>query len=733
MAQQPEEKSAAARFGTFGGVFTPCTLTILGVIMFLRFGEVVGNAGILHAILIVLSAKLITTLTALSLSAIATNTPVKGGGAYYLISRSLGIEFGGAIGVVFYISQAIAVALYVIGFTEALLAVVPAFAVAPRLVATVVNVVVFVCVFIGAGWTIKIQYGILGLLMLAIASFVAGAVRAWDATLLSANWTSSYATGEHYWTMFALFFPAVTGIMAGTNMSGDLKDPGRAIPRGTLLAILFTGIVYISFAFLLGGAVPRADLLADSMIVSKRALVSLLIILGVLSATLSSALGSMMGAPRILQALARDRVLPLLGFFAKGSGDTGEPRRATILSFAIAQAGVMLGDLNAIAPVITMFFMITYGAINLATFFEGFSGNPSYRPTFRWCHWLVSLAGALFCGAVMLLISPFWAIMAVITMSAIYLTLRHQQLTTSWGDVVSGAIFERVRRNLLALQQSEYHIKNWRPAILVLGGSSRERLYIAAMGQRLAGKHGLLMLGNVLVGSPDELLDRHGSVQLALKKLVADNNLEAFPVVTIAPRLTEGISSLIQCCGLGALRPNMVLFGWNTDPERDAIYEEDMRTVARLGRSMAVFYSHQPPQDIWALRPGSIDIWWQGKGSNGHLMLLLAHLLCSDPDMRRHRIRIVRMLKSEAGREETLAHLHELSEDVRIPCDPVVVIDNDFSSVLHRESANAALVILGLPDPREQEEGMLEQMKAQITGLPNVLFVYSAGDMSLHA
>ncbi len=733
MASPPEEKSSAARFGTFGGVFTPCTLTILGVIMFLRFGEVVGNAGIIRAILIVLFAKLITTLTALSLSAIATNTQVKGGGAYYLISRSLGIEFGGAIGVVFYVSQAIAVALYVIGFTEALVAVIPTLAAAPLVVATAVNVAVFICVYIGAGWTIKVQYGILSLLVLAIASFVVGALRAWDTTLLNANWGSSYATGEHYWTMFALFFPAVTGIMAGANMSGDLKDPGRSIPRGTLLAILFTGVIYIAFAFLLGGAVPRDALLADSMIVSRRALIPLLIILGVLAATLSSALGSLMGAPRILQALARDRVLPLLGPFAKGSGDAGEPRRAIVLSFAIAQAGVMLGDLNAIAPVITMFFMITYGAINLATFMEGFSGNPSYRPTFRWCHWLVSLAGALFCGGVMFLISPVWAIIAVIIMSAIYLTLRRQQLKTSWGDVVRGAVFERIRRDLLVLQQSKYHIRNWRPAILVLGGSSRERLYIAAMGQRLAGKHGLLILGSVLVGSPSELLDRHSNVQRALRKLVADNNLEAFPVVTIAPRLTEGISSLIQCCGLGALRPNMVLFGWNTDPERDAIFEDDMRSVARLGRSMAVFYSQFPPRDIWSLRPGSIDIWWQGKGANGHLMLLLAHLLCSDPDMRGRRIRIVRMLKSEAGREETLTHLRELSEDVRIPCDPVVVIDDDFSSVLHRESANAALVILGLPDPREQETGMVDHMKEQIVGLPNVLFVYSAGDMSLHA
>ena len=733
MAQQPERDSATTRFGTFGGVFTPCTLTILGVIMFLRFGEVVGSAGVYRTILIVLTAKLITTLTALSLSAVATNTPVKGGGAYYLISRSLGIEFGGAIGVVFYVSQAVAVALYVIGFTEVLLAVAPALASVPRITATVVNLAVFICVYIGAGWTIKVQYAILGMLFLAIASFVSGALRLWDPVLLTSNWGCGYKTGQNYWTAFALFFPAVTGIMAGANMSGDLKDPGRAIPRGTLLAILFTGIVYLAFAVLLGGTVSREALQSDSMIVSKRALIPLLIIIGVFAATLSSALGSMMGAPRILQAVARDGVLPFLKPLAKGSGRTNEPRRATVVSFAIAQGGIMLGDLNAIAPVITMFFMITYGAINLATFFEAISGNPSYRPTFRWCHWTSSLAGAGLCGGVMLLISPAWAVIAIITMAAIYDTLRRRELKTSWGDVLSGTIFERVRRNLMKLEEEAYHAKNWRPSILVLGGGSRERLHVAAMGRRMAGKHGLLMLGNVLVGAPDELIDRHGNVQRTLRKLIADNDLEAFPFVTIAKELTEGISSLIQCCGVGALRPNMALFGWSADADRWGSFEENLRTVVRLGRSMAILRCPAPPEDIWDVRPGSIDVWWQGKGDNGHLMLLLAHLLSSAPDMRGCRIRIVRMLPSEAGREEMLAHLRELSHEVRIPCDPIVVVGDDFASTLQRESANAALVMLGLADPREQESGFAARMGQQTEGLPNVLFVYSAGDMSLNA
>ena len=267
MTQQTQKPTAAARLGTFGGVFTPCTLTILGVIMFLRFGAVVGNAGVVHAIIIVLTAKLITILTPLSLSATATNTRVKGGGAYYLISRSLGIEFGGAIGVVFYVSQAIAVALYVMGFTEALLAVAPSLSTQPRLIATGVNVAVFICVYIGAGWTIKVQYVILGALGLAIASFVAGALNLWDHAVLVTNLGSEYAPGHSYWIIFALFFPAVTGIMAGANMSGDLKDPRRSIPRGTLLAIAFTACVYLAFAVLLGGASSREALQSDAMIV----------------------------------------------------------------------------------------------------------------------------------------------------------------------------------------------------------------------------------------------------------------------------------------------------------------------------------------------------------------------------------------------------------------------------------------------------------------------------------
>ena len=301
--------SPATKFGTFGGVFTPCTLTILGVIMFLRLGHVVGQAGVLYAILIILCANVITGLTALSLSAVATNTRVKGGGAYYLISRSLGVEFGGAIGVFFFLAQAVSVSMYVIGFTEAFLIAFPGLEWSFRTVATAVNLVVFVCVYMGAGWTIRLQYGILAILIVAMGSFFAGAATDASWVMLRSSMLPAYLQGDSFFTMFALFFPAVTGIMAGANMSGDLRDPGRSIPGGTLSAIAFTSVIYLGMALLLSASRAQHVLITDPFVLKTVAWSPVLINAGVFAATLSSALGSMMGAPRILQAFARDNIL----------------------------------------------------------------------------------------------------------------------------------------------------------------------------------------------------------------------------------------------------------------------------------------------------------------------------------------------------------------------------------------------------------------------------------------
>ncbi|MCA9087706.1 MAG: amino acid permease [Planctomycetaceae bacterium] len=739
MSQDPRSNT---KFGTFGGVFTPCTLTILGVIMFLRLGQVVGQSGIVYALLIVAASKAITTLTTLSLSAIATNTRVQGGGAYYLISRSLGVEFGGAIGVVFYLAQAISVAMYVIGFTEAFTATFPSLTSNSLIIATLVNILTFVCVYIGAGWTMKVQYFILGMLAAALLSFYAGAFTHFDLEFAKANLTPKFEPGESLFTMFALFFPAVTGIMAGANMSGDLARPSKSIPRGTLASVAVTGLVYVSMAILLGCVCPREELITNNMVIQEIAVIPALITAGVFAATLSSALGSMMGAPRILQAFARDEIFEQLKFFGASSGRSREPRRATVLTFVIAQSCIFLGDLNAIAPIITMFFMITYGLLNLATFYEAVTHNPSYRPTFKYCHWTLSLAGTLGCLTVMFLINWQWAILSIVVIAALHWFIRFREIESRWGDLSSGVIFERARQNLLRLEQTVYHPKNWRPVILALSGSAWTRPHLAIYGHWLTAGHGILSLAHIVTGDIEEHAERRQKFEATLHAFIAREGLQAFPTVVISQYLSDGIESLVQCHGIGGLRPNTVLLGWPNEPRKAETFGASVRLVSRLGRSIiAVRFRESRGEDTdssedddsWQVPRGTIDVWWRGR-RNGGLMLLLAHLLHQNPEWRRNPIRMLRVVPSEDGKSEVTRHVEELCTSARIAAQAEVVVSTNPASAIQATSAEAAVVLLGFETPREGDEAeFFSRMENLVGNLPRVLFVDSAGGMELES
>lgn len=722
----------------FGGVFTPCTLTILGVIMFLRFGYVVGQAGIFGTVAIIAAATLITVLTTLSLSAIATNTEVKGGGVYYLISRSLGVEFGGAIGLVFFMAQAISVAMYVIGFSEAVVAsILPQASTAA--VATACNLFVFGCVYLGAGWTIRLQYFILAILLASLGSFYFGAIPAFDPTVFKANLSSNFVGGETMFTMFALFFPAVTGIMAGANMSGDLKDPARSIPAGTLLAILFTSSIYLSLALLMGGA-QTSDVLANldgkSLVIADLSAIPFLITAGVIAATLSSALGSMMGAPRILQAFAKDNVFPALRPFAVGGGQTNEPRRATALTFVISQAAILLiADLNSIAPLITMFFMLTYGLLNVATFYEAITKNPSYRPRFRYSHWITSLAGAFGCLGVMFLIDWLWASIAIFGMGGLYLYISQKQVETRWGDLQRGLLFERTRKNLLKLEKELHHPKNWRPIILALSGASWERPHLAVYGHWFTAGHGVLTLGYVIQGEVENRLERLVSQERILYGFIQDQKLEAFPAVVVAPTIPAGMESLVQTHGLGALRPNTVLIGWPTDPQKAEAFSTTLRSIDSLERSVVAMRFNESALEAnsRAVPLGTIDVWWRGH-QNGELMLLLAHLLAQNPEWRSRPIRLLRMIENEAGREEVQKHLEVLIDQSRIVATAHVVVSENAAAGIQRTSRSAAIVFLGLPVPDEGYAEEFYQRMSDLSGdLSRVVFVKSVGGMSIHS
>lgn len=732
MATPASSDDSARKFGTFGGVFTPCTLTILGVIMFLRFGEVVGNAGIVHALLIVTVAKLITGLTTFSLSAIATNTPVKGGGAYFMISRSLGVAPGGAIGLVLYLAQGVSVAMYVIGFTEAAMATFPQLPDNFRLVATVVNLFVAGCVYIGAGWTIKLQYGILALLAASLVSFAAGAVPLWSLDTFTANLAPAYTAAASPRTMFALFFPAVTGIMAGANMSGDLRDPSRSIPRGTLAAIGVTAVIYLGLAFALGGLGDSTTLRADTMLMRRVSAVPVLVTAGIFAANLSSALGSMMGAPRILQSLSRDQVFRTLRPFASESGVNREPRRAVLATALLAQAAILLGDLNTIAPIITMFFIITYGMLNLACFAEIHSRNPSFRPSFHVSHQAVPLIGALGCLAAMFLVNTLWALLSIVLMGLIYGYLQRADLETRWGDVNSGVAFERAKRALLYLDTEAYHPKNWRPSIMVFTGNPAHRLHLARLGVWLTDR-GLLTLARVVGSESPERAGRLLDSENDLRGFIREHRLAAFPVVVSAANFPEGARNLIQCHGLGLLRSNTVLLGWSDEPARQVEFGQTLRMISRLKRSILLVRAREELFEKDGAPPGPIDVWWRGR-NHGSLMLLMAHLLSQTPEWRNRKIRLLRAASSPEEVPKALRKLEGLIRDARIRAEPGVVHTDDFAEALRRESRESALVFLGfLPPEPGEEAAFMERFRTLTADLPTVILVNSEGSARLEA
>lgn len=720
------------KFGIFGGVFTPSVLTILGVIMFLRYPTVVGYAGLWGTLLILLAAKAITFMTGLSLASISTNMRVKGGGAYYLISRSLGVEFGGVIAVFFYIAQAVAVTLYVFGFTEALFSAFPQLGLSFRTVATLTNIFVFVSVYIGAGWTIRIQYGILAILLISIVSFLLGA---WDhasLSILHSNLSPNWTDKQNFFSVFALFFPAVTGIMAGVNMSGDLKDPSRSIPAGTFAAIGFTAAIYVGIAILLAASNNRTVLIGDSFVMKETARWGLLIYAGVISATLSSALGSMMGAPRILQAFALDNVFRWLKWFGRGSGASNEPRHAIVMTFLIAQLGIMAGDLDSVAPIITMFFLITYGTINLACFYEAISRNPSFRPTFQLNHWSVALAGALSCLSIMFLINAIWAIIAIVLAAGMFVLIERAEIMVKWGDLSSGLAFQQARKALLRLEHERYHPKNWRPSILTLSGVAGDRLHLISYACILSAERGLVSLAQIITGRLEDRITRQIEAEKLLRKFIREEELSAFPVVVVDENFGDGLKALLQCHGIGGLRPNTILLGWSDDPEKEEAFSLTLNIAKKMNRSILIVRCQQE-QEKWDPPDGAINIWWNDS-NNGPMMLLLGFLLKENREWRDCPLRILRTVPLKADVENLMLEMKEVLSLARIDAEIVILPTEDPLEAVKQAIKPSAVLFTGFEPGDEEHVCELISCMQKIIDLPgDVILAYSAGDVSLSA
>ena len=480
------------KFGTFLGVFTPSLLTILGVIMYQRFGWVVGNAGLVGALGIVFISHVISVTTGLSVASIATNHKVGAGGNYYIISRSLGLSIGGAIGLALYFALALSVSLYLIGFAEAFLA---ATDFNPwgwvrkdniRFIGSVACAAIAIVTLLSTSVALKSQLIVLTLILLSLVSLFAGiGFGDQHGTTPVTNYPVEGA--ESIETVFAVFFPAVTGFTAGVGMSGDLRDPKRAIPIGTMAAIAAGFAIYITLPWFIAERASVEDLRQNYDVFLQIARWPILVSLGVAAATISSALGSILGAPRTLQALAKDGIAHRI--FARGKD---EPRVALVATIVIAEAGILIGELEIVGAVISMFFLTCYGFLCLACGLERWA-SPDFRPQFKVPIW-VSLLGAVACFLVMFQIDAVSMFASIAIMGLLYARLKRRQLVLGSGDTWGGVWSAVVRTGLIRLRQTQAVVTqaNWRPNMVVMARRSRQRRDLIEFGRSVVGGRGIL-------------------------------------------------------------------------------------------------------------------------------------------------------------------------------------------------------------------------------------------------
>ncbi|HXV79223.1 MAG TPA: amino acid permease [Candidatus Binatia bacterium] len=730
------------RLGTFGGVFTPSLLTILGIILFRRLGYVVGNAGLGQALGIIGLSSAIAVLTTISLSAIATNIPVKGGGDYYLISRTLGVEFGAAIGIILFLAQSVSIAFYCMGFAE----------VAGSLwgtenrtdlqvIATVAATFLFVFAWLGADWATRLQYLIMSVLALAILSFFIGGFLRWEPALLVANWSHPHGSPE-FWILFAIFFPAITGFTQGVSMSGELKDAGRSLPLGTFLALGLSILIYVGAAVVFAAALPSELLISDYGAMSRVSAIDWLIDAGVIAATLSSGMASFLGAPRILQSLAKDRTFPFLLPFSEGYGPSHNPRRAVLLSGAITVATVGLGSLNFIAPVVTMFFLISYALLNYATFYEGRAASPSFRPRFRFYAPRLSLVGAAACLGAMVAINLTASILAIAALFAVYYYVKHTAGPARWADSQRSFHFQRVRESLLSLGEDPEHPRDWRPCILAFCDDPARRERLLTFASWIEGESGITTAVELIEGEDEKAFQRRDKAEKEIREYIAKHKLEVFPRVIVTPDFRVGVETLIQSFGIGSIRANMVLLSRMDqlcEPEESQNqirYGRELQQALRLRCNVVVLDAESDEWSRCESLPASelrIDVWWWGDRTS-QLMLLLAYLMTRTDRWAEAKIRLL-VPSSRAAAEKTVEQIRRTLEEVRIGAEPEVVLEVN-EEVLAQHSADAALVFFPL---RFRELGLLSPARGQIEmgklleRLPIVALTVAGEDVDLDA
>uniref|UniRef100_A0A8D0AML2 Solute carrier family 12 member 1 n=1 Tax=Sander lucioperca TaxID=283035 RepID=A0A8D0AML2_SANLU len=789
----PTDDKGAVKFGWIRGVLVRCMLNIWGVMLFIRlswvFGQLKNNyfellyvyiSGL--GIVVIALSCVVTTITGLSMSAICTNGVVRGGGAYYLISRSLGPEFGGSIGLIFAFANAVAVAMYVVGFAETVVDLLKdndAIMVDEindiRIVGCITVVLLLALSVAGMEWEAKAQILLLVVLLVAIVNVFVGTVIPattdkkskgffnYDSKIFLENFTPSFTENENFFSVFSIFFPAATGILAGANISGDLRDPQAAIPKGTLLAILITGITYLGVGICVSATVVREatgnitdivtagascngsavaacelgwnfssctvkkcefGLLNNNQVMTMVSGFGPLIIAGTFSATLSSALASLVSAPKVFQALCKDNIYKILHYFAKGYGKNNEPIRGYVLTFIISVAFILIGNLNTIAPIISNFFLASYALVNFSCFHASYAKSPGWRPAYKYYNMWLSLLGALLCCVVMFVIN-WWA--ALITYGIeilLYIYVKVKKPEVNWGSSTQAVTFVSAVNNALSLSGVEDHVKNFRPQILALSGSARARPALLDLAHSLSKNYGLCLTCEVFVGPRSEALEEMNAGMEKNQLWLRKTKRKAFYAAVACDSFREGTKSLLQASGLGRMKPNTLVLGfqrnWRTasteavqsyvgilhdafdfeygtvmlrmDQGLDVSHiveaEGQYNNVLRLLCAIYVLKSAGTPASVAKMNErmleasaqfhkkqpkGTIDVWWLF--DDGGLTLLLPYILTTRKKWKDSKLRI--FIAGQPGLYNNLfCRMKSLLHKFRITCTDITVIDD---------------------------------------------------------
>ena len=723
-------------FGTLPVFFTAIS-TILGAILFLRFGMAVGHIGFWGVILVILIGHMVTIPTALALSELATNRRVEGGGEYFVISRSFGLNIGTTIGISLFFSQAISVAFYVIAFTEAFE---PFFNYVlekwdmelPRQAISLpaMGLLSLLILKRGASLGVKALYFVVAILFASLILFFLGHT---DYVPEQSIWTVGQGTYDlsGFFIVFAIVFPAFTGMTAGVGLSGDLKRPARSIPLGTTLATLSGMVIYIFIAWKLYTSASPDDLTSNQLIMSKIALYGALVIpLGLAASTISSALGSVMVAPRTLQALAMDRafpVRPLNRWLSRGKGEMNEPYNASLITCLIAFVFVAAGNVNAVAEIISMFFMVTYGSLCLISFLFHFGADPSYRPVFR-SKWYISLIGFLMCGWLMFKINSVYAILAIAALVLVYLGIsNYHKDRRGLESIFSNAIFQLSRNIQIYLQKrrSSGAKIRWRPSTICISDSSFERQNALRLLNWVSYRYGfgtyIHYINNYFSKSS---MEDSKDILEKLLTMTREKQNHIYVDTMISPSYTSAIAQVIQIPGVSGMENNTMLLEFDKkDPRNLKQIVENFSLIEAANHDICILGSSPNP-----LKPKKgIHIWIRSIDyNNANLMILLGFIISSHPEMRKAKLKVFE-ITFEDDVETTRKKLLELIQTGRLPISQrnVEILrpdeETDIHSLINERSAEAALTIIGIHSDQLHHDG--EKVFKGYEGIGDTLFV----------